>query len=99
MIEKFSTAVAEDKLSELNARFSTLWNIKEEKLNKVFVFKNFIEAFGFMSQVALMAEKLNHHPEWFNRYNRVEVSLTTHEAGGLTERDFILAALIEELFI
>ncbi len=99
MIEKYSTAVSIDKLNELNTRFSSAWDIKKTKLNKVFVFKNFIEAFGFMSKIALMAEKLNHHPEWFNSYNKVEISLTTHEAGGLTERDFMLAALIEELFI
>ncbi len=99
MIEKYSSAKIADKLNELNDRLSSLWSIKERKLNKVFVFKNFIEAFGFMSKIALMAEKLNHHPEWFNSYNKVEISLTTHEAGGLTERDFMLAALIEELFI
>ena len=99
MIKKYSTTESIDKLNELNSRVSSLWSIKEAKLNKVFVFKNFIDAFGFMSKVALIAEKLNHHPEWFNSYNKVEISLITHEAGGLTERDFMLAALIEELFI
>jgi 4a-hydroxytetrahydrobiopterin dehydratase len=73
--------------------------LKDGKLNKTFVFTSFVDAFGFMTRVALHAEKLNHHPEWFNVYNRVEIDLTTHEAGGLTVRDFNLATAIDELFI
>ena len=62
---------------------------------KTFTFKDFNEAFGFMARVALAAEKADHHPEWFNVYNRVEITLTTHEAGGLSARDEALAAFID----
>ena len=71
------------------------WKIKDGKLHQEFVFKNFIEAFGFMTQAALIAEKLNHHPEWFNVYKTVSVDLTTHEADGITERDFALAKAMD----
>ena len=66
-------------------------------LNPNFVFDNFVEAFGFMSRVALLAEAANHHPEWSNVYNRVDIYLTTHDAGGLTQRDFSLAGQIDRL--
>jgi len=62
-----------------------------DAITKKFVFKNFNEAFGFMGRVALMAEKINHHPEWFNVYKTVDVTLSTHDAGGLTELDIKLA--------
>ena len=70
------------------------WSVDDDKLYRQFVFKNFVAAFGFMSQVALLAERSNHHPEWFNVYNRVDVHLSTHDAGGISERDFALAAAI-----
>jgi 4a-hydroxytetrahydrobiopterin dehydratase len=73
------------------------WGLDQGKLYRHFVFKSFIEAFGFMSQVALLAETMNHHPEWFNVYDRVEIWLTTHDAGGISERDFELAKKIETL--
>jgi 4a-hydroxytetrahydrobiopterin dehydratase len=73
------------------------WQIKEQKLHREFVFNNFIQAFGFMTQVALVAESSNHHPEWFNVYKTVRVDLTTHEAGGITERDFALAEKMTEI--
>lgn len=62
-----------------------------EAIEKTFTFRNFSEAFAFMTRVALAAEKLDHHPEWFNVYKTVEVTLSTHDAGGLTELDFKLA--------
>lgn len=63
---------------------------------KTFAFADFNTAFGFMTRVALAAEKADHHPEWFNVYNRVEITLTTHDAGGLSERDVQLAKTIDE---
>jgi 4a-hydroxytetrahydrobiopterin dehydratase len=62
---------------------------------KSFKFKTFTEAFGFMAKVALTAEKMDHHPEWFNVYNRVDVTLTTHSAGGVTDLDITLAKAME----
>ncbi len=64
------------------------WTIENGKLHKEFQFDNFVSAFGFMTQLALVAESLNHHPEWFNVYNRVTIDLTTHDAGGISELDF-----------
>lgn len=74
------------------------WTVANNKLHREFVFNSFVEAFGFMTQVALIAEQSNHHPEWFNVYNKVRIDLTTHEAGGITERDFKLALRMEEVF-
>lgn len=65
-------------------------------MKKVFMFKNFSEAFAFMTRVAMKAEQLNHHPEWFNVYNKVEVRLTTHDAGGLTDKDVKLATAMDK---
>ena len=68
-----------------------------DAISKKFSFKDFNEAFGFMARCALIAEKLDHHPEWFNVYNRVEVTLATHDAGGVTERDIKLAQEMDRL--
>ena len=68
-----------------------------DAIYKSFRFGDFNQAFGFMSRVALMAEKMDHHPEWFNVYNRVEVTLATHDAGGVTERDIRLAQFMDRL--
>lgn len=68
-----------------------------DAITKKFVFKNFNEAFGFMSRVALVAEKMDHHPEWSNVYKTVDVTLSTHDAGGLTELDVKLAEAMEEI--
>lgn len=73
------------------------WRIEGDKLHRSFVFSDFVEAFGFMTQIAIRAEKMDHHPEWSNVYNRVDVHLTTHDAGGLTELDFELAAHMDRL--
>ena len=66
-----------------------------DAIGKSFKFKDFSEAWGFMARIALAAEKLDHHPEWFNVYNRVDITLSTHDAGGLSERDIALARLID----
>jgi len=68
-----------------------------DAIEKTFVFADFSEAFGFMARAALVAEKMNHHPEWSNVYKRVTVVLTTHEAGGLTERDIALAEAMDRI--
>jgi 4a-hydroxytetrahydrobiopterin dehydratase len=68
-----------------------------DAISRKFTFKDFNEAFGFMTRAALIAEKLDHHPEWFNVYNRVEVTLATHDAGGVTERDVKLAQEMDRL--
>ena len=73
------------------------WSILNGKLHKDFVFKDFIEAFGFMSTAALHIEKMNHHPEWFNVYNKIKVDLTTHDAGGITQNDINLARILNSL--
>jgi 4a-hydroxytetrahydrobiopterin dehydratase len=65
-------------------------------IRRTMTFTDFAEAFGFMSRVAIIAEKADHHPEWFNVYNRVEILLTTHDAGGLSQRDIDLAAAIDK---
>ena len=68
-----------------------------DAITKKFVFKDFNEAFGFMARAALVAEKLDHHPEWFNVYKTVEVTLSTHDAGGLTELDVKLAEAMDQI--
>lgn len=73
------------------------WTVEEGKLHREYVFRDFVQAFGFMTQAALLAERAAHHPEWFNVYNRVVVDLTTHEASGITQRDFELARGMEQI--
>ncbi|HYG40291.1 MAG TPA: 4a-hydroxytetrahydrobiopterin dehydratase [Cytophagales bacterium] len=76
-----------------------MWKEENNSLNRTFEFKNFIEAFGFMSKVALIAEKLDHHPTWTNVYNKVEVKLNTHSEGfTVTEKDRKLAEAIDKVF-
>lgn len=83
-----STAVAElDGWSDVDGR---------DAIQKTFTFTNFNQAFGFMSRVAMMAEKMDHHPEWFNVYKTVDVTLATHDAGGVTELDIKLAAFMDK---
>lgn len=91
-IQKLNDAEVQHDLQKLAG-----WALHNGKLHKVFQFGSFVEAFGFMAKVALVAEAMNHHPEWCNVYNRVTIELTTHEAGGISARDFELAAKIESL--
>ena len=73
------------------------WSIKDQKLHKEFEFESFNQAFGFMTRAAMEIEKMNHHPEWFNVYNRITVDLTTHDAGGITKNDVNLAKILNSL--
>ena len=73
------------------------WTVVEGKLHKEFHFKDFNQAFGFMTRAAMHIEKMNHHPEWFNVYNKLIVDLTTHDAGGITENDIKLAKTLNSL--
>src|SRR5215467_603330 len=94
MVEKLTGAARQSALAKLNG-----WTEVDgrDAISKKFMFKDFNEAFGFMARAALIAEKLDHHPEWFNVYNRVEVTLATHDAGGVTERDIKLAQEMDRL--
>jgi 4a-hydroxytetrahydrobiopterin dehydratase len=74
------------------------WSIERGNLHRAFEFRDFTQAFGFMSQVALAAEKMGHHPDWSNSWNKVVIDLSTHSAGGLTRNDFALAAKIQQAF-
>jgi len=74
-----------------------LWKSRAGKLRREFVFADFSEAFAFMTRVALLAEKADHHPDWSNAWNKVVIELTSHDAGGLTQRDLDLAAAIERV--
>lgn len=85
--------------ASLAARLQDLpgWRLNDGKLRRDFLFADFIEAFGFMARVALLAERLGHHPEWFNAWSRVWIELTTHDCGGLSDKDFQLAGAINAL--
>ena len=84
---------------DIATRLKTLpgWSLQGGKLHKAFTFADFVEAWGFMSAVALVAESMGHHPEWSNVWNRVTVDLTTHDAGGISALDFDLAARMNTL--
>jgi 4a-hydroxytetrahydrobiopterin dehydratase len=83
----------------ITATLNTLkgWSVSKGKLHKEFKFASFVEAFGFMSSVALIAERMNHHPEWFNVYNKVVIDLTTHDLGGISTFDIDFASRVEKL--
>ena len=89
---KLSESSIEEKLKNLPG-----WSIKRDKLHKEFQFNDFNQAFGFMTRAAMEIEKMNHHPEWFNVYNRITVELTTHDAGGITDNDVNLARILNSL--
>lgn len=91
-MEKLSQEQIEKELKNLEG-----WSLVNEKLHKEFEFIDFNEAFGFMVRAALHIEKLNHHPEWFNVYNKLIVELTTHDTQGITENDINLAKILNSL--
>ena len=94
MAQKLDNAARKSVLAKLNG-----WSevSGRDAITKKFTFKNFSEAFGFMSRVALAAEKMDHHPEWSNVYKTVDVTLSTHDAGGLTELDVKLAEAMDKI--
>ena len=83
----------------IDARVKDLkgWSHKAGKLKKNFIFDDFTEAFAFMTQMAIKAEKIDHHPEWFNVYNKLDVDLATHDPKGISELDFFLAEQMNEI--
>ena len=89
--------LSQDDIIQILDQYDEKWIIKDsgKKVKKEFKFKSFIEAFSFMTKIAIYAEKKDHHPEWSNLYNRVENCLTTHDAGGVTEKDIDLIEFIE----
>jgi len=91
-MRKFSGPELKEALSGLPG-----WTVEKGKLHKEYRFADFIHAFGFMATSALGIEKMNHHPEWFNVYNRVVVDLATHDAQGITSKDVELAKLLDEV--
>ncbi len=92
MADRLTDSEIEDALTGLDG-----WTLENGKLNRDFKFANFIEAFGFMTSVAIEAEKMNHHPEWCNVYSKVSVRLVTHSAGGITSLDVELARKMNAL--
>jgi 4a-hydroxytetrahydrobiopterin dehydratase len=94
MVERLTGSARKSALAKLDG-----WSEVEgrDAITRTFTFKDFNEAFGFMTRAALVAEKLDHHPEWFNVYDRVEVTLATHDAGSVTERDVALAEAMNRL--
>ena len=95
MAEKLTGAARESALEALRASGWVLMDDRDA-IRKSFKFRSFVEAFGWMTRMALVAEKLDHHPEWFNVYNRVEVTLTTHDADGLSALDVELARKMDQ---
>ncbi len=94
MVEKLDDAERRAAIDGLSG-----WtDVKDrDAIYKTFTFQDFSEAFGFMTRAALVAEKMDHHPEWFNVWNRVDVTLSTHDAGGLTARDIKLATAMDKI--
>lgn len=83
--------------SDIDHQLASLpkWRRSGKSITRSLTFNNFVDAFSFMTRVALLAEKANHHPDWSNVYNRVDIVLSTHDAGGLTQKDFDLATAID----
>ena len=89
---RLSSESIDHELKNLNG-----WTIVNNKIHKEFQFDDFNQAFGFMTRAAMHIEKMNHHPEWFNVYNKIIVDLTTHDAGGITQNDINLAKILNSL--
>jgi len=91
-LEKLSPDTIENELKSLDG-----WSVVNGKLHKDFQFDDFNQAFGFMARASMHIEKMNHHPEWFNVYNKLSVDLMTHDAGGITQNDINLAKILNSL--
>ena len=91
-LEKLSSDAIENELKSLDG-----WSVVNGKLHKDFQFDDFNQAFGFMARASMHIEKMNHHPEWFNVYNKLSVDLMTHDAGGITQNDINLAKILNSL--
>ena len=91
-------ALSEQEAAKFIALHLEEWSFEKNTIKRDFKFKTFVEAFSFMTAVALEAEKLNHHPDWSNSYSRVSIGLTTHEADGITQLDFDLANTIDRIY-
>jgi 4a-hydroxytetrahydrobiopterin dehydratase len=91
-------ALSKPEVAEFIALQLAGWTLEENTIVRNFKFKSFVDAFSFMTAIALIAEKMNHHPDWSNSYNKVNVTLTTHEANGITQRDFDLASSIDQIW-
>ena len=89
--------LTEDEIAKLMTKLSG-WTIQQGKLHREFECKDFVTAFGNMTRVALIAESMNHHPEWFNVWNKVVIDLVTHSVKGISDLDFVLAEKVEEVF-
>jgi len=89
---RLSAEIIDEELKNLKG-----WTVANNKMHKEFEFIDFNQAFGFMTRAAMHIEKMNHHPEWFNVYNKIIVDLTTHEAGGITQNDISLAKILNSL--
>jgi 4a-hydroxytetrahydrobiopterin dehydratase len=94
MVQRLTGAHRQAALTELHGWVEVM---DRDAIRRTYHFRDFVEAWGFMSRVALMAERTDHHPEWFNVYDRVEVTLTTHDAGGLSEKDVALARFMDAI--
>ena len=83
---------------EIELRLSRIsnWTLDKDRIKKTFEFKNFGDAFAFMTRMAIEIERMNHHPEWFNVYNKINVELTTHDVGGISHFDFKLAEIMDD---
>ena len=91
-------ALTETEITSFLSDHLKNWNFEKNSINRDFKFKTFVEAFSFMTAIALEAEKLDHHPDWSNSYNKVSIALTNHAAKGVTQLDFDLAGKIDKLF-
>lgn len=97
MLKRFNQDEINIYLESLNKDSSEPWKIIDSKLYREFIFPNFVSAFGFITKVAILAERANHHPEWSNVYNKVKIHLSTHDVSGISKRDFELAKEISKL--